>query len=158
MPAPLTLGPPHPVWEAGATLGEGCLWSAGTQALWWVDILQQRLHRWRPADGERRSWALPDTVSAVAERRGGTGLALALRRGFALFDPDTGVLTRGPEPELHRPGNRFNDGACDAAGRFWAGTMDFGCTATGPPMASGAAGRCPTPSRPWPSGATRRAS
>ena len=45
--------------------------------------LQQRLHRWRPADGERRSWALPDTVSAVAERRSGAGrliLTSPLRR------------------------------------------------------------------------------
>jgi sugar lactone lactonase YvrE len=27
-------------------------------------------------------------------------------------------------PELHLPGNRFNDGKCDPAGRFLAGTMD----------------------------------
>ena len=28
------------------------------------------------------------------------------------------------DPESHLPGNRFNDGKTDAAGRFWAGTMD----------------------------------
>ena len=27
-------------------------------------------------------------------------------------------------PEQHLPGNRFNDGKCDPAGRFLAGTMD----------------------------------
>ena len=27
------------------------------------------------------------------------------------------------EVEIDRPGQRMNDGACDAAGRFWAGTM-----------------------------------
>ncbi len=143
MNLPLTLGPPHPVWEAAATLGEGCLWSPREQALWWVDILEHRLHRFRPADGEQRSWTLPDTVSAVAERAQGTGLALALRRGFALFDPATGALTPGPEPEPLHPGNRFNDGACDAQGRFWAGSMDFACEApTGALYRWDADGRC----------------
>ncbi len=28
------------------------------------------------------------------------------------------------DPEAHLPGNRFNDGKVDRAGRFWAGTMD----------------------------------
>lgn len=47
---------------------------------------------------------------------------------FALFDPATDTAPRylhQPEPE--RAGNRFNDGKCDAQGRFWAGSMDFGC-------------------------------
>ena len=26
-------------------------------------------------------------------------------------------------PKSHRPGTRFNDGACDPQGRFWAGTL-----------------------------------
>ncbi len=115
------------VWDAGAVLGEGCLWSEREQALWWVDILQQRLHRFRPADGERRTWQLPDTVSAVAERTHAKGLVLAMRNGFAFFDPDTEALQLLAQPGL--PGNRFNDGACDAQGRFWSGSMDFACRA-----------------------------
>ncbi len=115
------------VWNAGATLGEACLWSEREQALWWVDILQQRVHRFRPADAERRTWNLPDTVSALAERTHAPGLVLAMRNGFAFFDPDTGALQLLAQPGV--PGNRFNDGACDAQGRFWSGTMDFACRA-----------------------------
>lgn len=86
MTAALSFGPAQPAWTAGATLGKGPLWSAREQVLWWVDILEHRLHRFRPADGERRSWTLPDTVSAVAERRHAPGLVLTLRRGLAFFD------------------------------------------------------------------------
>jgi len=123
--APLLVEPPHCVWEAGAELGEGTCWSERDQVLWWVDILGHRLHRYGPATGERRSWGFSETISAVAERASGAGLIVALQRGFALFDPATGALRRLQVPEPDRPGNRFNDGKCDARGRFWAGTMDF---------------------------------
>jgi len=119
------------VWEAGATLGEGTCWSPRTQSLWWVDILERRLFRYRPADGARNSWQFDEEISAVAERHDAPGLIVTLRRGFALFDPDVpGVVPS----YLHRPteepeGNRFNDGKCDRHGRFWGGTMDFACEA-----------------------------
>jgi len=119
------------IWEAGATLGEGTCWSPRTQSLWWVDILEKRLYRWRAADGARSEWQFDEEISAVAERTDGDGLIVTLRRGFASFDPDT----PGAQPQyLHRPeaepaGNRFNDGKCDREGRFWGGTMDFACKA-----------------------------
>lgn len=139
----MTLGTPQPVWEAGATLGEGLCWSEREQALWWVDILEHRLYRLRPGSGERRAWTLPDTVSAVAERAHAPGLVLTLRRGFVYFDPDSGALTPVAEPEPERAGNRFNDGKCDRQGRFWGGTMDFGCEApTGAWYRLDADGRC----------------
>jgi len=128
-PAPTLLSDPRCVWPAGATLGEGTCWSEREQALYWVDILGHWLHRWRLADGEQSSWAFDETISAVAERANKPGLAVTLRRGLALFDPATGELQRLHEPEPERDSNRFNDGKCDAQGRFWAGSMDFACKA-----------------------------
>jgi len=128
---PVVSGDPRCVWDAGATLGEGTCWSPRTQALWWVDILERRLHRYRPADGARDSWPFDEEISAVAERRDAPGLIVTLRRGYALFDPDApNALPR----YLHQPpdepaSNRFNDGKCDRGGRFWGGTMDFACEA-----------------------------
>jgi D-xylonolactonase len=126
MPAtpPRILSEPRVVGGVRATLGEGLCWSPSAQALWWVDILEHRLYRDADA-GAHDAWSFDETISAVAERAGGAGLAVTLRRGLALFDPATRALVRLDEPEREREGNRFNDGKCDARGRFWGGTMDF---------------------------------
>lgn len=128
LPAPKLLSEPRVLWPAGATLGEGTLWSVRRQALYWVDILERTLYRYHPASGARESWPFDEEISALAERAEGPGLLVTLRSGFAFFDPDTGALEKLHDPEAHLPGNRFNDGKCDAQGRFWGGTMDFGCT------------------------------
>ena len=123
--APQILTAPRVVGDVRATLGEGLCWSPREQALWWVDILEHRLLRDNAATGAHDAWSFDETISAVAERAAGPGLAVTLRRGLALFDPAARSLTRLDEPEPEREGNRFNDGKCDARGRFWGGTMDF---------------------------------
>lgn len=123
-------GTPRCVVAAGALLGEGTLWSVREQALYWVDILGCRLHRFDPATEATAEWRFAEEISAVAERAGRPGLIVTLRRGFALFDPAAGGEPRYlHQPEETLPGNRFNDGKCDAQGRFWGGTMDFACEA-----------------------------
>jgi len=121
---PRILSAPRVVCDVRATLGEGLCWSPSSQALWWVDILEHRLYRDAVA-GAHDAWPFDETISAVAERADGAGLAVTLRRGLALFDPASRALVRLDEPEREREGNRFNDGKCDAHGRFWGGTMDF---------------------------------
>jgi D-xylonolactonase len=131
--APFTaprLGEPRALWMADALLGEGLCWSPMRQAIYWVDILGGSLMRLDIANGERAAWKFDHTISAVAERAGAPGLVVSLRRGLAFFDPETEQLQPLPEAEPDRPGNRFNDGKCDAHGRFWGCTMDFACAAS----------------------------
>jgi len=117
---------PQCVWNARAALGEGPLWSVKEQALYWVDILNHRLHRFAPNEQQaQRTWQFNQEISAVAERAEAGGLIVSLRHGFAFFDPATEKLQPLAQIETELPGNRFNDGKCDARGRFWAGTMDF---------------------------------
>jgi sugar lactone lactonase YvrE len=104
-------------------LGEGCFWDAEKGHLWWLDIvLPSRIHRLHLETGEIRSWAFPEMMTAMARRANG-GLIVGGHHGIHLFDPETGRLQTLVRPEAHLPGNRGNDGACDAKGRFWFGTM-----------------------------------
>lgn len=111
------------VVDARAELGEGPLWDAEEQALYWVDIAAGVVHRFDPAAGEDRTWSVGEPVGCLAVRRSG-GLVLATASGFWLYDPGTGDRTQLVDPEEDLPHNRFNDGITDPAGRFWAGTMN----------------------------------
>jgi sugar lactone lactonase YvrE len=103
-------------------LGEGPLWSAAEQALYWVDIHQKRVERFEPARGKRNTWTFDQAVTVLGLRRAG-GFVFAGERGFGFWDGADGGLALAGHPEAHLPYNRFNDGAVDPAGRFWAGSM-----------------------------------
>lgn len=117
-------------WEIEATLGEGPLWVAAENAIYWVDIIQQKLHRLSLADGARQTWSFDETVTSVSPREQG-GFICTVRDGFAFIDLDTGELEPIVMPEADLPGNRFNDGKVDGNGRYWAGTMGDGKQETG---------------------------
>ena len=116
----MALNAPEWVWPLAATLGEGPVWWGGQ--LWFTDIKQQKIHRFDPS-GETRSWAAPSPVGFLAPRKSGHFLA-GTKAGLYDFDPVSGAfaLICTVEPDL--PGNRLNDGAVDARGRLWFGSMD----------------------------------
>ena len=146
-----TCGTPQPLWPAAARLGEGLCWSPREQAIWWVDIHGQRLMRLHPATGRQAHWDFDETISAVAERAREPGLVVALRHRIALFDPDTQALRTLHDVEPDLPGNRLNDGKCDAQGRFWVGSMDDACThPTGSLYCASEASRAGPLSPAWP--------
>jgi sugar lactone lactonase YvrE len=105
-------------------LGEGPVWDARRSSLFWVDILRGEIHEYRPADGYSHTISVGEYVGAVAPYRDGRLMA-ALKSGIVLIDPDTGEREAVGHPEAHLPGNRYNDGKCDPAGRFWVGSMSL---------------------------------
>jgi sugar lactone lactonase YvrE len=111
------------VADVKCTLGEGPIWDERGQALYWVDIKAPAVWRLDPKTGATRSWMMPHRIGAIAFRETG-GLVAAMKPGFAFIDLDQGDVEIVARPEANVPDNRFNDGACDAQGRFWAGTMD----------------------------------
>jgi sugar lactone lactonase YvrE len=110
------------VVDVKATLGEGPCWDAVNQLFYWVDIEQKKLHIHDPQTRSNRFIELPDRVGAAVLRASG-GMILALQNGFYSLDLETEILTAIIDPEVEITTNRFNDGKCDAAGRFFAGTM-----------------------------------
>ena len=111
--------------DARAALGEGAIWNESLQRLHWVDIAGHRVFTFDPATGENHAADVGAMVGTVVPRARG-GLMLALHQGFAALDPATGRVRPLPPPPEHDPAKaRFNDGKCDPAGRFWAGTMSF---------------------------------
>lgn len=116
---------PQVVWQEPAILGEGPLWVADERAIYWVDIVKKKVHRYHCDTGEKKTWQFEVEVTSLAKRASG-GLIGTVRDGFALVDLDTQGITPVQMPEPHVPGNRFNDGKIDAAGRYWAGSMDEG--------------------------------
>ncbi len=106
--------------DAKAMLGEGPVWDARTQTIYWIDILNKRIYA-----GSNVLTELDELIGCIAPRKSG-GLVLTQRFSFASLEVDsvklTSLFTLKEEPS----NNRFNDGKCDPCGRFIAGTMDFG--------------------------------
>ena len=110
-------------WEEPAILGEGPLWVERENAVYWVDVVGKKVHRYSIEGGVRQSWTFPTEVTSLAARQSG-GFVGTMRHGFAFFDFNNGTMKKIAELETDLPGNRFNDGKADRLGRFWAGTVD----------------------------------
>lgn len=116
------------ILQAHAGLGEGPVWDEQTGRLYWLDILAGEIHRFDPLSGRDQVFNAGRHVGALALAEDG-GLLLATADGFGRFDLAAETFLPLGDPEADRPGSRFNDGACDPAGRFWAGTMAYDLTA-----------------------------
>lgn len=115
------------VVRAGNRLGEGPVWDERLGELFWVDIEERRLLRYRPRDGRVADHGFERKIGCAVPAEDGTWI-LGLADGFYRFDPETEetrLIARTDEPD---PLNRVNDGKCDPAGRFWAGTMSASWT------------------------------
>lgn len=103
------------------TLGESPVWDERQQALLWVDITGGAVWRHHFSTGETACQTYGENVGMVRLARDGS-LVIALEKEVAIQRGEQWTtLVAGVEANL--PLNRFNDGACDAQGRLWLGTM-----------------------------------
>jgi sugar lactone lactonase YvrE len=109
------------VLPAQAILGEGAIWNPETERLYWVDIEGKELHVFDPATGHDRCYPVGACIGTVVPMHHGQAL-VALQSGIHQIDLATGQLTLLADP-ITDADQRFNDGKCDPAGRFWVGTL-----------------------------------
>jgi sugar lactone lactonase YvrE len=127
----MKISPPKLLLDAKADLGEGPAWDSARNLLYWVDIRVGHLHVYNPKSGQDESCELGQLLGCVAPTKSGK-LICGLKDSLATLDlsslkpsdSPSAHLTVIAQPELHLPGNRFNDGKCGPDGRFLAGTMD----------------------------------
>ena len=114
------------LFDAHAQIGESPTWADDEQAVYWIDVKAPALYRSTLSGGMSGRWSLPSDIGAFA--LAGSGQAqpdaiVALRSGLFRLRTSDGALTRLAEPPYDPALTRFNEGACDSAGRFWVGTM-----------------------------------
>jgi len=110
------------LYDIKATLGEGPVWDAHTETLYWIDILNKRIY----ANGNVFLES-DETIGCLSLRKNG-GLVFTKRASIWTCESDSSNLTLLSALADEPANNRFNDGKCDPRGRFLAGTMDMGET------------------------------
>lgn len=108
--------------DSKSELGEGAIWNYKTGELMWVNINGKILNFYNPQTGNNKEMFTGQMIGTVVPTSSGDVL-VALTNGIYRFNTKTGSKNRLVNPEKNLPNNRFNDGKCDPAGRFWVGTM-----------------------------------
>lgn len=109
-----------PVGTHVSVWGEGPIWHQ--DRLLYVDIEAYKIVSFDPITQAEKLWDVGQRVGTVVPRAKG-GLVWAGDTGMYFLDETTGESTYIGDPEPNILENRFNDGKCDPAGRFWAGSI-----------------------------------
>jgi sugar lactone lactonase YvrE len=125
----VVLGEARPVSAEAAEVGEGTRWDGERGELVWVDLLAGVLRTAVPdAAGHlvtTLELRIDAPLGAAAPLADGSGWVVAAGDGLARLSR-SGALRWIARPEQSSGGaTRMNDGACDPAGRFWAGSMAY---------------------------------
>ena len=69
------------VLDAKVFLGEGPLWDADKESLWWINIFEGELFCFHPPSGTNTRYEMGQQIGTVVLKQSG-GLAVALENGF----------------------------------------------------------------------------
>jgi len=115
--------PPICVAPTGDVCGEGAVWHAAHNAVYWTDINRFLIHRYTLADQGVRTWFFDEPVTALALTAKEEALAVVLGSSVIFWEPATDAR-HAPAFQLKTwPGVRLNDARPDPRGTLWIGSM-----------------------------------
>src|SRR5215212_7471674 len=112
---------PELIADYQCVVGEGPLWHADEQRLFWSDIVTGRLFRYDPASGRHEQIYSGEQVGGFTIQADGA-LLLFMERGKIATWRDGRLTTLIEEIPAERP-TRFNDVMADPRGRVFCGTI-----------------------------------
>ena len=114
---------PHVAVASACVLGEGALWDHRSDTLYWVDIKNPGIWRYRPDTNEHSRIDAPERVGFIALTPDPDSVVAGFKSGLARFNLRTGEAQPIVSPEPEHPGNRINDGHVGPDGAIYFGTM-----------------------------------
>ena len=109
--------------DCNNSLGEGITYSSSNNNLYWLDIGNvSKLYSLDLSLNKKEIFELPEIVTATSIKSQNE-LVLATTNGLKLFNTSNKKFESVVNIENQQSLTRSNDGASDALGRFWFGTM-----------------------------------
>jgi sugar lactone lactonase YvrE len=125
------------VAPTGDVCGEGLVWHAAHQAVYWTDINRFLIHRFTPAEKCVRTWLFDEPVTALALTDQDDVLAVVLGSKVILWRPGEDRRTAQVFELEAWPTVRLNDARADPRGSLWLGSMRNNVNADGSTCAAG---------------------
>lgn len=102
-------------------LAESPVWNSEDNSLYWDDFPQKKIYQYDFSKEIIREYQLPERPGSFALTTK-NNFIVAYEKSIGIFDRDMNII-KEIHPEGNIIGNHFNDGKCDARGRFWVGSM-----------------------------------
>ena len=125
------IGEPVCLAPTGDVCGEGAVWHASHNAVYWTDINRFLIHRLNLADSSVRTWMFEEPVTALSLTDRDDVLAVVLGSRVILWEPATDVRHDSLFCLDGWPAVRLNDARPDPRGSLWLGSMRNNVNADG---------------------------
>jgi sugar lactone lactonase YvrE len=119
------------VAPTGDVCGEGAVWHAAQNAVYWTDINRFLIHRLNLAGASVRTWFFDEPVTSLSLTDRDDVLVVVLGSRVILWEPARDTRHNPIFLLEGSPAIRLNDARCDPRGSLWLGTMRNNVNADG---------------------------